>query len=415
LSWINTLVDPYYVDWIHLLLRMLHLIAGIAWIGSSFYFIALDLKLLPPGDPHDQAQGVGGEVWEIHGGGFYHVKKFRVAPATLPEPLHWFYWEAYTTWLSGAGLLILLYFLDPEIYLIDRRVLNLSGPAAVSLAVFGMALGLGVYEALCRLLEGRDRLLALCVAMFIVILTFAFSLAFSGRAVYILVGATIATWMAANVFLVIIPGHRELVKAIVAGTSPDPIHGIRGKTRSVHNNYLTLPVLFAMISNHFPGTFGHPQGWLVLLAIMAIGAWIRHFFNLRNQGRPNWWIVVTAAIASAILVFLLAPERAPAAPPPSAGLPVASKTGAAPAVTLAQANEVIQRRCITCHAATPSNSSFVVPPKGVAFDTPEQVRAQAALIYQQAVVSQAMPLGNLTGMTPDERRLLGAWFRQGGR
>ena len=388
-------MQAYALDWLNLLVRWLHVTAAVAWIGTSFYYIALDYHLLPAksGDPE-----LAGEVWEIHGGGFYRVEKYKIAPASLPSPLHWFKWEAYTTWLSGFGLLIVLYYVQASAYLVDRTVLDINPWLAVAISVAILAASWLVYDALSRWFEGRDAALAIALMVVIALVAFASSQVFSPRAVYIQVGAMIGTWMAANVRFVIIPGQQELVAAKVAGRSPDPIHGVRGKQRSVHNNYFTLPVLLAMISNHFPFAYGHPQGWLVLLALMALGAWVRHFFNLRHQGRVLWAIPASAALGTVALAIAIAP-RAPA--------------GTAQPVTFAQARTVISNRCVPCHSASPTQPGFTAAPNGVMFDAPDQIASRAQLIYQRAVVTKDMPLGNLTGITDQERALLGAWFEQG--
>ena len=388
----------YALDWSNLLVRLLHVTAAIAWIGTSFYYIALDYHLLEPKNPADEEAGVAGEVWEIHGGGFYRVEKYRVAPRTLPSPLHWFKWEAYTTWLSGFALLIVLYYANASTYLIDRSVADISPLAAVAISVGILVVGWFIYDSFSRLLEGHDRWLAVSIALVIAITAFGVSQVFSPRATYIQVGAMIGTWMAANVLLVIIPGQEELVAAKRAGREPDPLYGIRGKQRSIHNNYLTLPVLFAMLSNHFPFTYGHAYGWLILLVMMGLGAWIRHFFNLRNQGRVVWAIPVSAAAGVAVLAVLMYPREA--------GAPART-------VTFAQAAAVIQQRCTPCHSATPVQAGFTSAPNGVMFDTPDQITARAQQIYQQAVVTRNMPFGNLTNITPDERDTLAAWYAEG--
>jgi uncharacterized membrane protein len=388
-------MEAYVLDWANLLVRWLHVTAAVAWIGTSFYYIALDYHLLPAksGDPE-----LSGEVWEIHGGGFYRVEKYRLAPATLPSPLHWFKWEAYTTWLSGFALLVVLYYLQASTYLIDRAVLDIAPLLAVGISVALLAVSWLVYDGLSRALEGRELWLAVTVSLLIAVVALGASQVFSPRAVYIQVGAVIGTWMAANVRFVIIPGQQELVAAKLAGREPEAIHGIRGKQRSVHNNYFTLPVLLAMISNHFPVLYAHAQGWLVLLALMALGAWVRHFFNLRHQGRIVWAIPVSAAAGVVLLALVLAPRGA---------------TTSQQRVTFAEAQAVIARRCVACHSATPTQPGFAAAPNGVMFDTPEQIAARASLINQRAVVTRDMPLGNLTGITDQERALLGAWFAQG--
>jgi uncharacterized membrane protein len=398
-------VGPYVIEWLNLLVRLLHVVAAIAWIGASFYFIALDYTLRPPKDERDKERGVGGETWEIHGGGFYRVEKFRLAPATLPERLTWFKWEAYTTWLSGFVLLVVLYYLNPDAYLIDPAVADLEPMVAIGVSIGILVVGWLVYDGLCRLLEGRDRLLALILAAVVIGVAYGASQVFSGRAVYIQVGAMLGTWMAANVFFVIIPGHWDLVRAKHAGQEPDPRPALRGKQRSVHNNYLTLPAIFAMLSNHFPMTYGHQYGWLILVAILGILVAVRHFFNLRHQGRTVWAIPVAAAVAMAGVAIAIAPWGQTAADGDASASPVAFET----------VHGIIEARCQVCHSEHPIQEGFSAPPLGVTFDTPEQIQAQAARIEQMAVITKAMPLGNVTGMTQDERDTLGAWIRQGAK
>ena len=398
-------MGPYVIEWLNLLVRLLHVVAAIAWIGASFYFIALDYTLRPPKDERDLERGVGGETWEIHGGGFYRVEKFRLAPATLPERLTWFKWEAYTTWLSGFVLLVVLYYLNPDAYLIDPAVADLEPMVAIGVSIGILVLGWLVYDGLCRLLEGRDRLLALILAAVVIGVAYGASQLFSGRAVYIQVGAMLGTWMAANVFFVIIPGHWDLVRAKHAGQEPDPRPALRGKQRSVHNNYLTLPAIFAMLSNHFPMTYGHQYGWLILVAILGILVAVRHFFNLRHQGRTVWAIPVAAAVAMAGVAIAIAPWGQTAADGDASASPVAFET----------VHGIIEARCQVCHSEHPIQEGFAAPPLGVTFDTPEQIQAQAARIEQMAVITKAMPLGNVTGMTQDERDTLGAWIRQGAK
>jgi uncharacterized membrane protein len=383
----------YVLDWGNLLIRWLHVTAAMAWIGTSFYYIALDYHLIP----HGASDDIAGEVWEIHGGGFYRVEKYRVAPRSLPSPLHWFKWEAYTTWLSGFSLLIVLYYANASTYLVDRAVADISPWLAIAISVALLVVGWLVYHGMCGALEGNDRLLALSIAAVIGVTAFGVSHVLSPRAAYLQVGAMIGTWMAANVLFVIIPGQQELVKAKLAGREPEAIYGLRGKQRSVHNNYLTLPVLFAMISNHFPFTYAHPQGWLILLVLMGLGAWVRHFFNLRNQGRVVWAIPASAAVGVVALIAVIAPRSTPA-----------TQT-----VTFAQVQPIIQQRCVPCHSATPTVPGFTAPPNGVTFDTPDQIVARAQQINEQAVVARTMPFGNLTNITQSERDRLGAWVKEG--
>jgi uncharacterized membrane protein len=394
-------VDPYLIDWLDLAFRFLHVIAAIVWIGTSFYFVALDNHLRPPADERDGERGVGGESWEIHGGGFYRIEKFRVTPPSIPEPLHWYKWEAYTTWLSGFALFVALYYLQPRTYLIDTSVAAISPAVAIAASIGLLVAAWIVYDALCRTVGKRsETLLAACVLVLVTVTAYGVAHLLAPRAAYLQVGAMLGTIMVANVFFVIIPAHWELIHAKEAGREPDPAAGARGKQRSVHNNYLTLPVLFAMLSNHFAFTYTHADSWLVLVWLMVIGAGIRHFFNLRHQGRNVWAIPVVAAISLAGLAIWLRPPEAP-----SAG----------PQVPFTQVRGIVAERCAVCHSMHPTQPGFSAPPKGIAFDTPTQIAAQAAAIEQQAVVLKAMPLGNVTHMTQGERDALGAWIRQGAK
>ena len=391
--------DPYASDWLNLVFRWLHVIAGIVWIGSSFYFIALDNHLRPASDRRDLDDGVGGETWEIHGGGFYNIKKYLVAPRVLPETLHWFKWEAYTTWLSGFGLMVVLYYLNADTYLIDRSVAKLSGGEAVAISIGLLAAAWLLYDALCRVLSGRPLVLATVLLVAITLAAWGIGHLFSARAMYLQVGAMIGTMMVGNVFFVIIPAHWELVRAKQAGREPDPAANERAKLRSVHNNYLTLPVVFTMLSNHFPFTYGHSYAWLILVVLLVTGAWVRHFFNLRHLGRTVWWIPVSAALAIAVLAILVRPQNETAA--------------GTPAVPFAQVSRVIDARCTACHSQHPTKVGSA--PRGITFDTPAEIRAEAQAIDLQAVQTKTMPLGNVTGMTQAERDLLGRWIAGGAK
>ena len=389
-------MDPYANEWLDLLVRWLHVVAAIAWIGSSFYFIALDNHLRPPKEEADAERGVGGEAWEIHGGGFYQVQKYRLAPKTLPEPLYWFKWEAYTTWLSGFALLIVLYYFNANTFLIDKSVADLQPWQAISISVALLIAAWLVYDGLCRLIP-NDVALAAVLLVLVTLAAWGVSHLFSGRAEYIQIGAMLGTMMAGNVFFVIIPAHWELIRAKQAGREPSAAAGLRAKQRSVHNNYLTLPVVFTMISNHFPITYGHSYSWLILVALLVIGAWLRHFFNVRHTGRTAWWIPVTAALAIAAVAVAIRPHG--------------SSGGTAVPFTRAQA--IVQARCVPCHSAHPTKVD--VAPMGLVFDTPKQIHSQASLIEQVAVTTKVMPLGNETGMTQAERDTLGAWIQQGAK
>jgi len=390
-------LGAYTTDWLDLLARWLHVIAGIVWIGSSFYFIALDNHLRPPQDERDRDAGVGGEAWEIHGGGFFQVQKYRVAPQVLPEPLHWFKWEAYTTWLSGFALLIVLYYAHADTYLIDKSVADLSTWEAIAISVGLLVAAWFVYDALCRLLASQPLALAGVLLALITLAAWGTSHLFSGRATYLQVGAMIGTMMVGNVFFVIIPAHWELVRAKKAGREPDPAANARGKLRSVHNNYLTLPVVFTMISNHFPFTYGHSYSWLILVVLLVTGAWIRHFFNLRHAGRTVWAIPVTAAIAIAVLAVVIRPQSESAA--------------GTPAVPFTQVARIVDQRCTACHSQHPTKVAQA--PKGVMFDTAAEIKTYAGAIDALTVKTHVMPLGNVTGMTQAERNLLGRWIAQG--
>ena len=379
----------YLRDVADLCLRLLHVVAGIAWIGASFYFIRLDLGLRPPEREADAARGVAGEYWGVHGGGFYHSQKYLAAPPKLPEPLHWFKWEAYTTWLSGFALLVLLYWLDAGDRLVDPAVADLEPWQAAALSAAGLALAWVVYDVACRVLRD-DRFVAVAVAALVVLSAYAADELFAARASFLQVGAMLGTIMAANVFVVIIPAHWELVRAKQEGRDPDPEVGLRAKQRSVHNNYLTLPVVFTMLAGHFPLTFGQEHAWLVLLALFAILVAIRHFFNLWHTGRRAWWILGAAGVGAVALAIVLAPDDVDATAVP----------------TDAAAQSIVAERCASCHSGTAA-------PLGVRLENIEQMRQHAGSI-EAMVASRAMPPGNATGLTDTERAQLVAWAAAAG-
>jgi uncharacterized membrane protein len=387
-----SLIDSYWDDWLELGFRWLHVVAGIVWIGTSFYFVALDNHL---GRPRVAEPDVAGESWEIHGGGFYRISKYRVAPDELPEPLHWFKWEAYATWLSGFGLLVVLYYANADTYLIDKSVADIPVAAAIAISLIGLAAAWVIYDVACMVFKS-DLVVGLLLLGMVVASAYGAGQVFSGRAAYIQVGAMLGTIMAANVLFNIIPAHWELVRAKEAGREPDPAPGLEAKRRSVHNNYLTLPVVFTMISNHFPFTYEDAHAWLVLVVLVLIGAWIRHFFNLRHAGRTVWWIPVTAGAAAIALAVAMRPDEGGGAP---------SRT-----VSDAEAIAIVQQRCVPCHSANPTQPGYDVPPAGITFDSRDQIVERADAIEEQAVRTTAMPLGNVTGMTDQERETLGAWL-----
>jgi uncharacterized membrane protein len=399
-------VLTYLLDWAALLVRWLHLIAGVAWIGASFYFVWLDNHLQPLADDEAADAGVAGELWAVHGGGFYRSRKYRVAPARLPSTLHWFYWEAYTTWLSGFALLCLLYFLRAEAYLIDPAVAALTKPAAVALALAFLIAGWLIYDGLCRSLLGR-RTPALTVILGTLIAAEAWGLChlFSGRGAFMVFGSSLGTLMVANVLFVIIPGQRELVHAKQQGRDPDAAPGLKGKQRSVHNTYFTLPVLFVMISNHNAVTYGARYNWLVLIAVSFAGACIRAWFVARHkrEGRSGFAAAVPAVLGVltlAAVVFALAP---------SLNVKPASARGAEPAVDRARVQLIVEQRCVPCHSASPTEPGFSAPPNGIVLQSIDQVLAHLPQVQQQLAM-RTMPLGNLTGMTDDERATVLMWI-----
>jgi uncharacterized membrane protein len=387
-----TLIGAYWEDWLELGFRWLHVVAGIVWIGTSFYFVALDNHL---GRPRVAEEGVAGESWEIHGGGFYRMSKYRVVPDELPDPLHWFKWEAYTTWLSGFALLVVLYYANADTYLIDKSVADISVAAAIAISLIGLAAAWVVYDLACMAFKS-DAVVGLILLGLVVSSAYGAGQVFSGRAAYLQVGAMLGTIMAANVLFNIIPAHWDLIRAKEAGREPDPAPGLEAKRRSVHNNYLTLPVVFTMISNHFAFTYEDENAWLVLVALILIGAWIRHFFNLRHAGRTEWFIPITAVVAALLLAVAMRPEDGGGTP--------------AGPVDADEAVAIVQQRCVPCHSQNPTQEGFDAAPAGVVLDTREQIVDQADAIDEQAVRTEAMPLGNVTGMTDEERETLGAWL-----
>ncbi len=390
-------MDAYIVEWLNLLLRWLHFITGVAWIGASFYFVWLDNHLEAPKDAGDEAKGVGGELWSVHGGGFYHAQKYRVAPPAMPDRLHWFKWEAYTTWLSGMALLALVYWYGAEVYLIDVSVAELSAAQAVAIAIAYIVGGWIAYDLLCRSpLAEDDRVFAIVLLLVVALLAWSLCELFGGRGAYIHFGAVLGTIMVANVAMVIIPGQRKMVAAAERGETPDPTPGIRAKQRSVHNTYFTLPVLFVMTSNHYALTYGHEYNWAILIAISMIGALVRVYFVARHKGKASPLPIVIALLLLAGVVALLAPR---------------TETSAAETVSFEQVRNVVNARCTTCHADAPTHPGFPAPPLGVVLDSDERILAEAARIHQQTVVARVMPIGNLTAMTDQERQIIDRWYR----
>jgi len=384
-------------EWLSLMFRWLHVVAAVAWIGSSFYFIALDLSLKQRDGLPD---GVMGEAWQVHGGGFYRMMKYLVAPQELPDELTWFKWEAYTTWLSGFALMIVVYYLNADLFLVDKSILDLTPLQAGLFSFASLTLAWLLYEVACRSGLARHELpFALGFYAFLVALTYAFTHVLSGRGAFNQIGAIIGTIMVANVFAVIIPNQKKIVATLLAGQSPDPKLGKAGKERSVHNNYLTLPVVVLMISNHYPLLFATRYNWAIVAIVLALGPVIRHFFNERHKGRPSpWWVWGVAAVGMTAIALLSA-----AGPRQTA----AAARAATPA--FAQVEEIVTSRCSMCHAAEPVWDGIVTAPKAVLLDNPEHIRRNMRLIARNAAWSSAMPPGNVTEITPEERAVLAAW------
>jgi uncharacterized membrane protein len=392
------------LDWVTLLVRWTHVIAGIAWIGSSFYFIALDAGLKPNARLDKRVKG---EAWQVHGGGFYNIQKFAVAPEFMPEDLTWFKWEAYGTWIFGFSLLVLIYYLSPSIYLIDPQVMNLAVADAVPGAAASLVIGWFVYDLLCRSWLGREtRRLAISGFILLMAITYGYTHVFSGRGAFIQVGALVGTIMAANVLVIIIPNQRKTVARLLAGQDPDPVWGEQAKQRSIHNNYLTLPVVFTMLSNHYAFTFSNPKvSWLVLGCIFIASFLVRHWFNTLHTGaHPDWRLWPAAAVpivaAMALSVF---------------GQPSLSAADAARPIPFAEVRHIVEQRCHVCHASKPQFPGFAEAPKGIMFDTPVQIQKLSPQIMAQAVKTHTMPLGNVTDITDTERAALGAWITAGAK
>ncbi|WP_265518623.1 urate hydroxylase PuuD [Nitratireductor luteus] len=394
-------------DWIGFAVRWLHVVTAIAWIGSSFYFIALDLGLRRD---RPLPEGAAGEEWQVHGGGFYHIQKYLVAPAALPEHLTWFKWESYWTWLSGAALLAIVYYAGADLYLIDRNVLNISVPVAILISMVSIGLGWVLYDLLCKSQLGRnDTTLMLVLYAILVAMSWGYTQLFTGRAAFLHLGAFTATIMTANVFLIIIPNQKIVVADLKAGRKPDPKLGAQAKQRSLHNNYLTLPVVFLMLSNHYPLAFGTEFNWVIASLIFIVGVLIRHYFNTAHAGKghPHW----TWGAAAVLFIVIMWLSTVPAV------LTGERQVSAAEERFIASAHfpavrDTVMGRCAMCHAAEPAYDGVPIAPKNVKFDTDAEIAAHAREIYLQAGRSHAMPPGNVSGMSEQERRLLVTWFEE---
>lgn len=398
-------MQAYLLDFTNFMLRWLHVIAAIAWIGESIYFVMLDNSLRTPKAAEDREKGVFGEMWAVHGGGFYHNQKYASAPDKLPEDLHWSFWKAYTTWLTGFGLFVILYMVNPSFYLVNPDsdwawAANLSGWQANVVALAFLLAGWVVYNELCKRISPdmqRDGLLSIAVAVMMVVVAYLSSQIFSGRAAFLLTGAVMATAMSANVFFWIIPGQRRMVKAMKAGETPNPLDGKRGKQRSVHNTYFTLPVVLLMISNHYSFAYSHELAWVIMSLFIFAGALIRQYFVLMHAGHQR-----PAYPAAGVALLLVALWMAA----PSGGGQANATAAVAP--DLDEVHAIVEARCVACHSREPSQPGFNAPPAGMAYDTAEQLRAQQAKV-KEVVASGYMPLGNMTGMTDEERATIAAW------
>ncbi|MEE1866511.1 urate hydroxylase PuuD [Pseudomonas auratipiscis] len=437
-------MEAHLLEWLNLSVRWVHMITGVAWIGASFYFVWLENNL-NRANPRD---GLSGDLWAIHGGGIYHLEKYKLAPPKMPENLHWFKWEAYFTWMSGIALLCLVFYWNPTLYLLAPGS-SLSGAEGIAIGVGSLIAGWFIYDFLCDSPLGkRPGLLGLVLFVLVIAACYGFSQVFSGRGAYLHTGAIIGTIMVGNVFRIIMPAQRQLVAAIEANQTPDPLLPAKGLLRSRHNNYFTLPVLFIMISNHFPSTYGSQYNWLILAGIAVAAVLVRHYFNTRHDSNKYAWTLPVGALSMICLAYVTGPAPMPTAPEQAAAkveyqpLPetaLGGKTAAekaaekaaepaqaaapveAPAANVAQLDDagfnkihsVIQERCAVCHSAKPTSPLFSAAPAGVMLDTPQQIQQQAARIQAQAVATQIMPLGNITQMTQQERELIGAWIAKG--
>jgi uncharacterized membrane protein len=401
------LMDGVATEWVGLLLRWLHIVAAMAWIGSSFYFMHMDAALKPA---PDMPAGKGGEAWEVHGGGFYHVRKYLVAPEALPKELIWHKWESYTTWLSGFFLLVWIYYVSADVYLIDPAVRAISTPVAIAIGLGGLAAGWIVYDLLCRSKLGEKPMALAAVGFaFIVGMAWLFQHVFSARGAFIHTGALMATIMTGNVFLVIIPNQSKVIASLMKGEDPDPRYGKIGKIRSTHNNYLTLPVVFLMISGHYPLVWSGPYAVAIIALVLVAGAFVRHFYNLRHLGKGNaWWMWIVAALAIILAIIASLPaspmmrerlglvERIPVQ---VAGLPKAPD----------HVTDIIVSRCSMCHGDTPVWPGLAIAPNGVLLDTPERIQRWSAQVRLQSGLTRAMPPNNLTEMTNEERAQIRDW------
>ncbi len=395
----GTVYEPHMMEWLNILVRLMHITFGIAWIGASFYFVFLENALNRTENVRDE---LAGNLWAVHGGGFYYLEKYKIAPQKIPKHLHWFKYEAYFTWISGFTLLFVVYYFNAKAFLIDKNVLDMSSLAAVSIGIGSFVVAWIIYDVLCKTSLVKKGMWFALVG-FIIATGFAYFYAhvFSGRAAYIHFGAMLGTIMAANVFFVIIPSQKAMVKAAKEGKPLNPALGKNAGLRSLHNNYFTLPVLFVMISNHFPSTFGNAHSWLVLAAITLGVAGVKHYLNLREKGQLSVWILPASILIILGVAYVTAPQ--------------VSTSNCKKTVEFSEVNTIFQSRCVTCHSSKPTDKIFIVAPNGVMYDTPEEIVKYKDKIMQRAVVTETMPLANQTHMTKEERELLRCWIEQGAK
>ncbi|PDT43419.1 MULTISPECIES: urate hydroxylase PuuD [Sinorhizobium] len=394
-------------DWLTFAVRWLHVITGIAWIGSSFYFVALDLGLR---QRPDLPAGAYGEEWQVHGGGFYHIQKYLVAPENMPEHLIWFKWESYVTWLSGFGMLALVYYAGADLYLIDPSVLDVSKPTAIAISLASLAFGWLAYDTICRSPLGNDNTRLMALLYFILVaVAWGYTQLFTGRAAYLHLGAFTATIMSANVFFIIIPNQKKVVADLIAGRTPDPALGKQAKQRSTHNNYLTLPVLFLMLSNHYPLAFGTEYSWIIASLVFLMGVTIRHWFNTQHarKGAPTWTWLVTVLLFIVIMWLSTVPKVLTEGSEARAST---AERAVVAAADFSKVRDTVLGRCSMCHAREPGWEGIVVPPKGVILESDGDIVEHAREIYLQAGRSHAMPPANVTGVTEEERQLLATWY-----
>lgn len=395
----GTVYEPHMMEWLNILVRLMHITFGIAWIGASFYFVFLENALNRTENVRDE---LAGNLWAVHGGGFYYLEKYKIAPQKIPKHLHWFKYEAYFTWISGFTLLFVVYYFNAKAFLIDKNVLDMSSLAAVSIGIGSFVVAWIIYDVLCKTSLVKKGMWFALVG-FIIATGFAYFYAhvFSGRAAYIHFGAMLGTIMAANVFFVIIPSQKAMVKAAKEGKPLNPALGKNAGLRSLHNNYFTLPVLFVMISNHFPSTFGNAHSWLVLAAITLGVAGVKHYLNLREKGQLSVWILPASILIILGIAYVTSPQ--------------VSTSNCKKTIEFSEVNTIFQSRCVTCHSSKPTDKIFIVAPNGVMYDTPEEIVKYKDKIMQRAVVTETMPLANQTHMTKEERELLRCWIEQGAK